>query len=337
MLVSAPGHHRVGVGSHHPPARARPRIARAPAPDRDRGGSRPRAHGPHRALERPRTMPPRPHPRWPTAWSCSATTVGTPVPFELSIVDLLDDPTVEGYVISAHDASSQVHTERDLTRTLSLLTATLDSTADGIIVVQSGGSTSPAATAASPRSGRSPRTPSVWAPRPIPARCVSRSTSSPSTRQGFTALRVEAPRGARGRESRHPRVQGRARGGAAPRRPRRVHGKVVGRVLEVGPRRHRARPPRGRARPTRPSTTPSTGWPTRHSSRTGSSTPWPASSQTGAPLAVLFIDLDDFKTVNDSSATGRGTSCSSGWPPRWSSVSAHSTRRRGSGATSLPC
>ena len=57
------------------------------------------------------------------------------VPFELSIVNLLDDPTVEGFVISANDATAQVSTEHDLGEALSRLTATLDSTADGILVV----------------------------------------------------------------------------------------------------------------------------------------------------------------------------------------------------------
>ena len=61
------------------------------------------------------------------------------VPFELSIVDLIEDPTVEGFVISAHDATEQLAAEHQLSETLSLLTATLDSTADGILVVDNAG------------------------------------------------------------------------------------------------------------------------------------------------------------------------------------------------------
>ncbi len=61
------------------------------------------------------------------------------VPFELSIVNLLDDPTVEGLVISAHDATAQVGAELELSEALSLLTATLDATADGILVVDTAG------------------------------------------------------------------------------------------------------------------------------------------------------------------------------------------------------
>ncbi len=59
------------------------------------------------------------------------------LPMELTIVNLIDDPTVEGYVISAHDVSERVAVERELRSALSLLQATLDSTADGILVVDS--------------------------------------------------------------------------------------------------------------------------------------------------------------------------------------------------------
>ncbi len=61
------------------------------------------------------------------------------MPFDLSIVNLLDDPTVEGLVISGHDATAQMAVEHDLSEALSRLTATLDSTADGILVVDTVG------------------------------------------------------------------------------------------------------------------------------------------------------------------------------------------------------
>jgi len=57
------------------------------------------------------------------------------VPFELSIVNLLNDPTVGGFVISAHDTTARSAAELERDATLSLLTATLDATADGIVVV----------------------------------------------------------------------------------------------------------------------------------------------------------------------------------------------------------
>jgi PAS domain S-box-containing protein len=61
------------------------------------------------------------------------------VPFQLSLVSLLDDPTVGGFVVSAHDITARVAAELQLRNTLSLLTATLESTADGILVVDASG------------------------------------------------------------------------------------------------------------------------------------------------------------------------------------------------------
>jgi diguanylate cyclase (GGDEF)-like protein/PAS domain S-box-containing protein len=64
---------------------------------------------------------------------------GGRIPLELAVVDLLDDPTVRGYVVSAHDVTERVAVETELRAALSLLHATLDSTADGILVVDSEG------------------------------------------------------------------------------------------------------------------------------------------------------------------------------------------------------
>jgi len=61
------------------------------------------------------------------------------VPFGLTIVNLIDDPTVGGYVVSGHDVTDRVAAELGLRDALSLLKATLDATADGILVVDAGG------------------------------------------------------------------------------------------------------------------------------------------------------------------------------------------------------
>ena len=61
------------------------------------------------------------------------------VPFELALVNLIDDPTVGGYIVSGHDVTVQMLTELEVRKALSLLTATLDSTADGIVVVDGAG------------------------------------------------------------------------------------------------------------------------------------------------------------------------------------------------------
>ncbi len=62
--------------------------------------------------------------------------------FELSIVSLVEDPTVGGLVVTAHDVTQRVSAEmelqntlRELRETFSLLNATLESTADGVLVV----------------------------------------------------------------------------------------------------------------------------------------------------------------------------------------------------------
>ncbi|MGQ0831290.1 MAG: sensor domain-containing protein [Microthrixaceae bacterium] len=60
---------------------------------------------------------------------------GEAVPFELTIVNLLEDPTVGGLVVSGHDITARKAIEGELLSTLSLLSATLDATGDGILVV----------------------------------------------------------------------------------------------------------------------------------------------------------------------------------------------------------
>lgn len=60
---------------------------------------------------------------------------GSTIPFVLTVKNLLDDPTVNGLVVSGHDISVRVEAERALQSANSLLAATLESTADGILVV----------------------------------------------------------------------------------------------------------------------------------------------------------------------------------------------------------
>ena len=57
------------------------------------------------------------------------------VPFALTFADLLDDPTLEGIVVTGHDVSDPVRSERELRTANSVLAATLDATAEGILVV----------------------------------------------------------------------------------------------------------------------------------------------------------------------------------------------------------
>ncbi len=61
------------------------------------------------------------------------------LPFELAIVNLIDDPTVGGYVVTGHDVTDQQSADLRLRKALSLLQATLDATAEGIMVVDNQG------------------------------------------------------------------------------------------------------------------------------------------------------------------------------------------------------
>ncbi len=61
------------------------------------------------------------------------------LPFELSFVDLVDDPTVAGLVVSAHDVSDRVRAEMEQRKSLSLVEATLDATAEGVLVIDTSG------------------------------------------------------------------------------------------------------------------------------------------------------------------------------------------------------
>jgi diguanylate cyclase (GGDEF)-like protein/PAS domain S-box-containing protein len=64
---------------------------------------------------------------------------GGAVPFALTFTNLLDDPTLGGIVATGHDISDRVTAEADLRETNSLLATTLESTADGILVVDQDG------------------------------------------------------------------------------------------------------------------------------------------------------------------------------------------------------
>ena len=57
------------------------------------------------------------------------------LPFELAFVNLIDDPTVGGYVVTGHDVTDRLQADLELRKALSLLRATLDATADGILAV----------------------------------------------------------------------------------------------------------------------------------------------------------------------------------------------------------
>ncbi|WP_051063334.1 sensor domain-containing protein [Ilumatobacter nonamiensis] len=64
---------------------------------------------------------------------------GTRAPFAVTVKNLLDDPTVESLVVSGHDITDRLAAERALRSANSVLAATLESTADGIVVADQHG------------------------------------------------------------------------------------------------------------------------------------------------------------------------------------------------------
>jgi diguanylate cyclase (GGDEF)-like protein/PAS domain S-box-containing protein len=215
------------------------------------------------------------------------------VPFELTIVNLLDDPTVGGFIISAHDITARSVAELGLRNALSLLTATLDATADGILVVD--------------REGRitssNRRFIEMWR---LPESILA--TGDAVDMLAFVLDQVTRP-DALLTKSEELRSQPEAdsqdilefKDGRVFERystPQRVDGVVVGRVWSFRDITDRKR------------LEDELSYQAFHDSLTGLANKAlfqdrlqhavARTERTGAHLAVLFLDLDNFKTINDS-------------------------------------
>jgi diguanylate cyclase (GGDEF)-like protein/PAS domain S-box-containing protein len=215
------------------------------------------------------------------------------VPFELAIVNLVDDPTVGGFVITAHDILARSLAEHRLRDTLSLLTATLDSTADGILVVDNSGQIT----------SFNRRFTELWR---VPDSLLNTRDDSVVIR--FVADQLQKPEAFISKidelysqpEAESADVLEFVDGRVFERhsRPQRVEGEVVGRVWSFRDATDRKR------------LEDELSYQAFHDSLTGLANKAlfqdrlqhaaARLERTRAHLAVLFIDVDNFKNVNDS-------------------------------------
>jgi diguanylate cyclase (GGDEF)-like protein/PAS domain S-box-containing protein len=215
------------------------------------------------------------------------------VPFELSVVNLVDDPVVGGFVLTAHDITARTEAEHELRGALSLLRATLDSTADGLVVVDANGNI----TSINGRMAEMWMLPeSFW--------------TNPASRPALTAIldqlidphifmaKIEEL-------ARHPEIETtdllEFKDGRVFERfskPQIVDGEVVGRVWSFRDSTERTR------------LESELSYQAFHDSLTGLANKAlftdrlnqavARMERTRKPIAVMFLDLDNFKTVNDS-------------------------------------
>ena len=218
---------------------------------------------------------------------------GTVVPVALTLANLLDDPTVEGVVATLHDISRRVRAEDDLREANSLLAATLDATAEGVLVVGLEGRIS----SFNRRFAEMWRIPRDLLDSGSDEQVMAYAMQSLADPDAFRS-RVEALYADPEAES-HDLVEFRdGRVFERDSRPQRVEGAVIGRVWSFRDVTAHRILQTELAR--QASHDPLTGLANQvlFRERVGQ-----ASRSLTRPedrLAVLFIDLDDFKTVNDS-------------------------------------
>ena len=222
---------------------------------------------------------------------------GADLPFELSIVNLVDDPTVGGFVVTAHDISARIAMELELRTALSLLKATLESTADGVLVVDHAGTI----TSVNGRLSEMFRVPEGFldhkVDRPMDDKSVSFLLEQLVDPEAFIAVTELL--------SAHPEhettdVLEFKDGRVFERfsRPQLVDGEIVGRVWSFRDSTERVR------------LESELSYQAFHDSLTGLANKAlftdrlnlavARMERTRKPMAVMFLDLDNFKTVNDS-------------------------------------
>jgi len=224
---------------------------------------------------------------------------GTTVPFALTIVNLLEDPTVEGLVISAHDLSDRAAIESELRNTLSLLNATLDSTADGILVVDNSGRIT-SFNRSFTEMWRVPESILDTRDDAVALQSVLDQVAEPEAflekvKELYADLEAESSDTV---EFKDGRVFERTS------KPQRVDGHIVGRVWSFSDVTDRKRLEAELAHQAFHDSL--TGLANKALFRDRVEHALARRQRTGGRVGVLFVDLDNFKTVNDSLGHNRG-------------------------------
>ena len=218
---------------------------------------------------------------------------GTVVPVALTLANLLDDPTVEGIVATLHDISRRARAEDDLREANSLLAATLDATAEGVLVVGLEGRIS----SFNQRFAEMWRIPRDLLDSGSDEQVMAYAMQSLADPDAFRS-RVEALYADPEAES-HDLVEFRdGRVFERDSRPQRVEGAVIGRVWSFRDVTAHRILQTELAR--QASHDPLTGLANQVLFRERVGQASRGLTRPEDRLAVLFIDLDDFKTVNDS-------------------------------------
>ena len=221
------------------------------------------------------------------------TAHGDPVPFAITFTNLLDDPTVEGIVATGHDVSDRVRTEDELRAANSILAATLESTADGILVVDRDGRI----TSCNKRFAmmwRLPESASGSVDDEYVMSLVLEQLCDPAAFQAKVGELYADPEGA----SRDTVEFLDGRVFERDSLPQRIDGEIVGRVWSFRDMSDHRRLQDELAH--QAFHDPLTGLANQALFRERVTVAAARLARRGGRLAVLFIDLDDFKTVNDS-------------------------------------
>ena len=218
---------------------------------------------------------------------------GGVVPFALTFTNLLEDPTLTGVVVTGHDISDRVAAEEELRESNSLLATTLESTAEGILVVDQSGHIS----------NFNHRFAEMWR---IPEEVLASHDSARASALVFDQLvdpdafvaTAKALYAAPDTESHDVLLFKDGRAFERDSRPRRLAGVVVGRVWSFRDITEHERLKQQLVHQALHDSL--TGLPNQALFRDRVDHAVERLSRTGRRVAVLFVDLDDFKNVNDT-------------------------------------